>query len=211
MKGKVIVFVLVLALAVTAGTVMAQGARRGAAGPGPGPGTGAGPGGPGMWCPGFGFGPRIAAELGLSDAQTAQLKQIRDDCAAATETTREQLRVEAQKMAQLWAAPQPNGDAIKAQGAVIDALKADLRNIGVDYAIAGLNVLTAEQRQKLQAMAKDRRGWGAGMGPGCGMMCGQWPGMGPGGGKGAWGAGSGMGPRDGSGPRGGTPYCPKAN
>jgi len=206
MKGRVIAVVLVLALAVAASVVMAQGPRRGAAATDSAPAFPAGPGGPGVCGMGRGFGPGAVAALGLTDEQTAQLKQIRDDFLTATQTTRQQLAAECQKMADLWAAAQPDANAIKAQAAVIDGLRAELRNVGIDYAIAGLNVLTPEQREKLQNAIKEGKGRGPGMGFGCGMFCGP----GPAGGKGARGAGAGMGPQDGSGPRGGTPSCPNA-
>lgn len=203
MTGRVIAIVAVLALIAAASVVVAQGPRMGA-----GRGMAAGPGGPGMCGMGAGFGlaPRIAAELGLSDAQAAQLNQIQQDFAATTEALRTQLAAEGRKMSELWAAPQPDANAIKAQAAAMDALRADLRNIGIDFATARLNVLTPAQREKLQSTTN-----GFGMGRGFGAFCG--PGFGAKGAGPRMGRGPGMGlaPRDGTGPMGGTPYCPQTN
>jgi len=162
------------------------------------------------WCGGPLFG-RIATELGLTDQQIAQLRQIQQDFLAATQTDRTQLLTKVKEMVQLWSADQPDTTAIKALAAEIDDIRARIRDAAIDRTASVLNVLTPEQRDKLRSLIKSR--WplcgcfaccGLGLGPGCGL------GMGPGAGMGPRGGGRGMGPGwgNGTGPRGGTPFCP---
>ena len=190
MRTKLIVAVILVTLAVTASIVIAQGPRFGNR-PGPPPGVG-GPGAP--YCGlglGIGFGPRVIAELGLTQDQIQQLKQLKDAFLAQTQATREQLQAMCKEMGQLWAAENPDPNAIKALAAEMDVLRAELRDAAIDHKIAGLNVLTAEQRAKVREKIGKH---GCGMGPGSrrGM------GMGPG-------AGNATGPRAGMG------TCPLLN
>ena len=213
MRTRVIVGLVIVALAVTA-SVMLNAAPRGRMGAGAGPGVGApGPGGP--WCPmGGPMLGRLAKALNLTDAQIADLKKLHQEFLDATKATREEIQAKAKDMLNLWAVDQPDPAAIKALAAEIDALRAQIRDAGIDHMISALSVLTPEQREKLRTMVKDwgpKCGMGCGFGFGPGMGCGMGMGPGPGGpGAGPSGMGCGMGPGwgTGTGPRGGTPACP---
>jgi len=214
MKSKIVISVAVVAVLVAATMVLAAGRGR-MAPPAGQPGMcGVGPG-CGM---GMGVGPMMARELNLTQDQIARMQQLRDDYLAATKATREQLQAKCRQMCALWTAAQPDAGQIKALAADMDALRAELRDAGIDHRIAALGVLTAEQRTKLQEMLKNsaakcaEMGCGACLGPG--MGCGIGPGMGAGMGKGpgpGCGAGSGMGAGmgNGTGPRAQAGTCPR--
>lgn len=224
MKSRVTIALLVIAVLVL-GAVMAVDAQRGrmpAAKPGPGAGA------PGVGCP-VGVGPWMARELNLTQDQIRELQQLRDEYLAATKATRDELQAKCKEMAALWAEPQPNVARIKQIAAEMDALRAQLRDAGIDKMISGLNVLNPDQRAKVRAAVKDMgarcmgAGCGMGLGPGCGpgMGCGMGPGMGagmgpgaacgPGGACGPRGMGGGTGPGWGNatGPRSQMGTCPK--
>lgn len=218
MRTRILAVLVILAVAVTATVVLAQGARRGApaAPPAGGPGM-AQPGGPGCMGMGLGFGPKMAQQLGLTQDQLTRLQAIKQDCAKATQPLREQMQTKMTEMKQLWMADQPNAAAIKAAAADMDALRAEVRNICIDYAIAGYNVLTPDQKAKLHTALQDMPGCGMMLGcGGCGGpgMMGKGAGMGPGAGMGMGAGcpmGQGTGPRDGTGPRAAAGTCPMMN
>ncbi|MGC8863848.1 MAG: Spy/CpxP family protein refolding chaperone [Armatimonadota bacterium] len=221
MRTKLIVGILIAALAITGSVMLNAAPRNRSAGAAPPAGVTAGPAGlanpgAGPGCPlgpGFILG-RLAKALELTNAQIAELKQIHQDFLNATATARDQLQAKIKEMLQLWSADQPDAAAIKALAADIDALRAQIRDAGIDHLVNALNVLTPAQREKLRTMLKQ---WaprciscmGCGPGLGCGLCCGV--GMGPRGRMGCgMGAGAGMGPGwgNGTGPRGGTAACP---
>ena len=150
----------------------------------------------------------MMAELNLTPEQIQHLQQLGDAFKAQTEPIRQQCQARCQEMAQLWAAENPDANAIKALAAEMDALRADLRNAAIDHKIAALNVLTAEQRAKVREKI-GKLGCGIGMGCGMGMGPGR-PGMGPGMAPGPR-RGMGMGPGDATGPRAGMGKCPLVN
>lgn len=202
MKTKLIVALVVISLAAAV-IVTAVGAQRGV-GPGKQAGPGPGAGAPGWECPMWGLGPRLTQQLNLTQDQVNQLRQLRQDFWNATQTTREQLQAKCKEMIGLWTAAQPDASRIKALAADIDALRAEIRDTGIDYMIRALNVLTPAQREKLRSMVKDmgerclKMGGGCCFGPGIG--CGLGLGLGP---------GAGMGPRNATGPRAQMGTCPK--
>ncbi len=206
MKTKLIVVLVVLSLAAVA-IVTGVGAQRG---PAPGKQAGPGPAAAGLGCPMWGLGPRIAQQLNLTQDQVNQLRQLRQDFWDATQTAREQLQAKCKEMVGLWTAAQPNAGRIKALAADIDALRAEIRDTGIDYMIRALNVLTPAQREKLQKMIKDmgdrclKMGGGCFFGPGMGYGLGL--GVGPGAGMRP---GLGIGPRNATGPRAQIVTCPK--
>ena len=157
----------------------------------------------------------LARELNLTQNQITQLQQLRDDYLAATKATRDQLQAKCGQMVDLWAAAQPDANQIKALAADIDALRAELRDTGIDYMIRGLGVLTPEQRTKVQGLVKNmgarclQGGCGACLGPGIGCGMGLGMGMGPGCGMGP-GAGCPMGLRGGTGPGWGNGTGPRS-
>ncbi len=224
MKSKLLVAILIVALVVAGAMVVAAG--RGANAPAPGPGKGGpGPGmGMGAGCP-MGLGPMVARDLNLTQAQINELQALRQEFADTTKPIRDQIQAKMKDMVSLWTAPTPNATQIKNLAADIDALRAQIRDTGIDYMIRGLNVLTPEQREKLrtrvQTMAdKCIQAGGCGMGCGFGMGAGCGMGLGPGAGMGRgaacpMGRGAGMGPGrgfgmgNGTGPRAQMGTCPK--
>lgn len=216
MKFKMIAVLVVVALVLCAVTVMAQRGRQAgkpAGAPAMGaPGQGMGQGmGMGMMCE------RMKAELGLTPDQVTQLQAICADCKASTQGAREDIQAMMKQMPDLWAADQPNADAIKDLAARMDSARAQIRNIAIDHAVAAFAVLSADQKAKVRAFVGKNPGMcmgmccgvcggpgagcgmGQGMGPGAGMGCGMGQGMGPG-------AGCGMG--QGKGPGAGGAKCP---
>jgi len=191
---------VVVALLVSASLVIAAG-RHGPAAPAPG-----GFCGPGM-------GPGCAAQLGLTADQVKQMQQLRDEFATATKSQRDQIQAKAKDMAVLWSVKEPDAAAIKTLAGEIDGIRAEIRDIGIDYMIKAHALLTPAQLEKLQTMLKNCGGCCMGMG--CGMGMGMGAGMGPGancpmgmGGRMGGGMGRGMGP--GTGPRATTGTCPLA-
>lgn len=215
MKTKLIVALVIISFAAVA-IVTAVGAQRGM-GPGrpmkPSPGTSE------LGCPMWGLGPRIVQQLNLTQDQVNQLRQLRQDFWNDTQATREQLQTKFKQMIGLWTAAQPDVSQIKALASDIDALRAEIRDAGIDYMIRALSVLTPAQRDKLRTMIKDMGanclkmcggccfcpciGCGPCVGCGPGIGCGLGIGMGPGAGMGA-----GLGPRNATGPRAQMGTCP---
>ncbi len=220
MQKKAIVFLVVATLIVSASIAVAVVPRGKTAGAGPnaGPGTCAMVGG------------KMGPQLALTQAQVAQMNELRANCMEATKGLREEIAAKAKEMAALWAVDEPNAAAIKSLAGQIDRLRAEVRDVCIDNCIQGRAVLTAEQKVKLKAFAQDRPGAcicpGCQMGPGCGMCacmggpamgCGMGPGprmgagMAPNAGMGCGMAprmGMGCGMRDGTGPRAQTGTCP---
>jgi Spy/CpxP family protein refolding chaperone len=129
---------------------------------------GPGPGGPGMF-----------AMLELNADQVHQVAELRAAMLTKTATTAAELRVKEAELGVLWTAAQPDRKAILAKGNEIDGLRAKLREARVDFAIAVLKILTAEQRARVPA-ALLGHGFGGGPGMGMGMEMMEEPGMGPG-------------------------------
>lgn len=211
MRTKLLIAAIVVAVAISATLVIAAGPKGGRPGPPPAVGAQQGPG-CGMG-PCFGLGPKLAVELKLTPDQIAQMKQLCAECRAQTQAIRDELKAKMKDMVALWTVENPNPVEIKALFTGIDLLRADLRDVCVDKMIAGLGLLTVEQRAKLREMIKNRPGFGFGMGcgmgfgPGCGagMGAGMGPGCGMGGGR-----GPGPGAGQGTCPLGGArnPNCP---
>ena len=165
MQKKIIAVSIILALLVTAGMVTAQCKRGGTC-----PVGQAGQGKMGKGTMGQGMmAQRMIKELSLTQDQTQQLQQIRNEYMEATKATREQLKAEHQAMMSLWMADSPDAAAIKAEFAKIGDLKAQMRDTGVDYAIRGMAVLTADQRAKLKTMIQNKMGQCKEMGMGMGF------------------------------------------
>jgi Spy/CpxP family protein refolding chaperone len=174
MRKHTIVILVVLAMVVSAGLAVAVAPRGGGKG-------GRGMGMRGM-CPMMGA--KLAAELGLTDAQVAQMKTLHQEFVDGTKATRERMMAKRKEMADLWSADQPDADGIKAAAAEMDGLRAQMRDTGIDYLIKALGMLTPDQRVKLRTIMRNRPdacpcpGCPMGMGPGM-MGCGGGFGMGP--------------------------------
>lgn len=153
MHTRVFLGVLIAALAVAAGVVVAHAVA-------PDTRTYA----PEMNA-GMGFLPRIARELQLTPQQTQALMGLHREYAEETSPVRQRLRTEMKEMALLWTDRRVGADQLRAQADVVDALKTQLRNTTIDYALRARAVLTEEQLARIS-------GWiTAGTGPAFGKGC----------------------------------------
>jgi Spy/CpxP family protein refolding chaperone len=191
MQKRTIVVIVMLALIVSAGLAVAAGKMQGGRAPGMMAQNGA--------CPMMG--PMMVKELGLSDAQLTQMRALHKEFLDVTQATRDQMKEKCKAIAALWAAENPDAAQIKTATAEMDALRADIRNTGIDYLVKSLAILTPQQREKVRSMIANRPdmcpcpGCPMGMtGMGCGMGFGMCGGMGQGGGMGC-GMGNATGPR----------------
>ena len=177
MKRTALICLLVVALALTVVSAMAQGRR------GMGPPM-APPANPPMTCQSI---------LGLSQAQVGEMDRMRAAFAKDTEALRTELQTRQQEIMKLWAAPVLDVDLIKTKAHEADGIASQLRDKSIDLHAAMLGVLTSEQRTKCaQCCQSGQCGMGCGLGMGCPMTggCGMGMGMGPG----PRGGGMGMGP-----------------
>jgi len=169
MKSRAIVTLLIAALVVTAGAVIAQ---RGRGGPGQGMGIGMGmPGSCGLGL-GLGVGPAVVSELGLTNDQVAQLQKITDQFVWDTRQLRVELQTRLNELAQLWTVEEPSKSAIRSKIAEVDHLRARIRDAMIDKTFAAMSVLTPAQKTKLRSLVKNRPGFGVAMGYGLGLGCG---------------------------------------
>lgn len=155
MQNKLIIAVLIAALAITASIVLAAQAPRLGYHRG---------GGPGMGCD-FTKG-KIAHELGLTKDQIAKLKEIHANFMDATKDVRDQLKAKHEQLVGLLMVDPPDPAAIKNLFTEMDPLKVQLREIGIDHAVEAYNVLTPAQKAKVHEMIKahvNRMGKGGGM------------------------------------------------
>jgi len=125
---------------------------------------------------GQGFGPGRMAGLDLSKEQREQMFQVRESMIEGTAGLREQLEEKRAAMKDLWTAEVPNEAAILAKMEEMGALRSRLRAEGARSRLAGLDVLTPEQREQIAERRQEsgqgfhRRGCGQGCGQGCGSM-----------------------------------------
>lgn len=196
MRTKLIAVLVILALALTAVAVTAQG------GPKAGPGAGNPAAAPGD---GWGMGvvcEQLKAELNLTPQQVSQIAAIRKDFADSTQAARADVQAMVKEMGDLWKANNPDAPAIKNLAAQIDAARAAIRDSGIDHAVAAFNVLNDAQKAKVREVACKNPGMCLGAGCGFGACCGFGPGCGVGMGKNAapgCGVGCGLGPGAGQG------------
>jgi protein CpxP len=137
-----------IALAQDAG----QPQRREGQGPRGGPGFGGpmrGPGGPG-------FGMEFRG-LDLSDDQRAQLRKIRESHEAEFKAVREKLRAARQGMRELIEADAINESAIRARSTEVAAAEADAAILNARVRAEAMQILTAEQQQKLKELRAQRQ------------------------------------------------------
>ena len=167
MRIKLLITLLISALVLTAGAVIAQ---RGRGGPGQGMGMGM-PGSCGLGL-GLGMGPAAIGELSLSNDQVAQLQKITNQFTSDTQQLRAQLQTKLSELAKLWTAEKPNESAIRSKISEVDGIRTQIRNAMVDRTFAVMRVLTSAQKAKLRNLVKTRPGFGVGMGYGLGLGCG---------------------------------------
>ena len=167
MRNRIVAILLIAALTLVAGIVVAQ---RGRGGPGQGMGMGmAGSCGLGL---GLGMGPAAISELSLSNDQVTQLQKITNQFLSDTQQSRDQLQTKLNELAQLWTAEAPNESAIRNKLADVDRVRTQIRNSMVDRTFAVMRVLTPQQKAKLRGLVKSRPGFGVGVGCGLGLGCG---------------------------------------
>ncbi|MCX6344010.1 MAG: hypothetical protein NT018_02910 [Armatimonadetes bacterium] len=112
---------------------------------------------------GPGLGPKIISDLNLTPAQVDQLKGVKSDFMNATVDLRGQLNVKLNELTALWADPKTTTDQVKAKADEIDVIRTQIRNIGIDYLAKARDILTSEQRAKVDQMIRTNPGWLFGM------------------------------------------------
>jgi len=155
-------------------------------------------GGPGRrggdgWGRGGERGARIAEKLGLTDAQAAELKALREDLQTDVGDIKVQIDAKRAQIQELWKAPATDRAKILAAHKEIGALEQQIAELHVDHVFAVKGKLTPEQFTKFLELRKGHFGTGGGKGGwhkgGRGFGDGTGPGFGPG-----RGGGRGLGP-----------------
>lgn len=125
----------------------------------PGPMAGGPMRGPG---PGFGLPLR---ELDLTDDQRAQLRKIREAREAEFKQAGEKVHAAREGMRALMEGDAINESAIRAKSAEVAAAEAEMAILNAKVRQESLQILTAEQQQKLKELQANRRGSGPRGGP----------------------------------------------
>jgi Spy/CpxP family protein refolding chaperone len=123
--------------------------------------------------PGFGSGScggefaRFAG-LELTPGQKAELSAMRDAQFAETQDLRAKMFAQRDEVRKLWLEPTPDQAKIVAAQQEMRNLRDRLQDKMTEFRLKALNILTPEQREKMQAAASAGRGFGPGrgMGPG---------------------------------------------
>jgi len=169
---KILLGTLVLAVSLPL-AASAQGWGRGY---GRGYGRGMGRG----WGPGLGPAPMAMASLDLTAAQQKKVEDLRADYDRRIVDLQARLDVLRADMAELWSADRPDRKAILAKHREMDLVREQMREEGVDFRLAVMDLLTTDQLEKFRTWRGARGpGPGRGLGP-----CGRGMGWGHGGGKG---------------------------
>jgi Spy/CpxP family protein refolding chaperone len=168
MKKLSIVFLAVLITAALAATTFAYGWGGGW---GRGHARGAG---------GFGCDRDFQAvpELGLTDAQTAKIRDMREAYQKDIKPLRDKMYSKRGELKLLWLQKTPDRQKITAAQKEIGSLRNQMDEKRTSHRLDFFNILTPEQQTKAQALAagkgfgpgKGGRGMGPGMGPGTGPM-----------------------------------------
>lgn len=131
-------------------------------------------------------------ELGLTDAQTAKIRDLREAHLKDIKPLRDTMYSKRGELKLLWLQKTPDRQKITAAQKEIGNLRSQMEEKRTNHRLDVFNILTPEQQTRAQALAA-----GQGCGPGKGGPGKGGRGMGPGAGPGM---GSGMGP--GTGPMG---------
>jgi Spy/CpxP family protein refolding chaperone len=129
------------------------------------------------WGRGPGFGSGSCGDFGrfagldLTAEQKDKLEALRNEQLKATEQLRKDMFAKRDALRTLWLAPTPERNAILEAQKEMRILRDTLQDKMTTFRLDALNVLTPEQREKLQS-AKPGRGFG----PGRGMGPGAWRG-----------------------------------
>lgn len=144
-------------------------------------------GGPDGWGRGAGCGACIggdvtaASGLNLTAEQTEKLQALRQNMQQETKPLRDKMFAKRGDLRLLWADKNPDQDKIVAAQKEMRSLRDQMQDKMTTYRLAALNVLTPEQKAKIQSYRG--RGFGKGFGPGAGGGRG---GCGGGGPRGNW-------------------------
>ena len=139
---------------------------------GPGGGRGACAGGA---C--LGGDPLQAAEkLGLTAEQTAKIKELREQHLKDIKPLQDKMFSKRGELRLLWLQQNPNKDKIVSVQKEIRDLKGQLQDSQTNYRLAVFNILSPEQKTKVQAFGAGKGfGQGRGFGPGNGGCGGYGP------------------------------------
>jgi Spy/CpxP family protein refolding chaperone len=121
---------------------------------GPGPG---GPGGPMMGRGGPGFGLPLR-ELNLSEDQQAQLRKIRESRAAEFKQAGDKVFAAREAVRKLAEADSIDETAIRAKSTDVAAAEAEMTILNAKVRQESMQILTAEQQQKLKELQANRQG-----------------------------------------------------
>jgi Spy/CpxP family protein refolding chaperone len=112
----------------------------------------------------------VKSALGLTDEQSAKLRQVMVDGRKSAIKTRADLEVQNLELRELLRADQPNHDAVLRKVQEISQLRGEMMQQRVESLLAAKSVLTPEQQQKIRAFMSERRGrreaWRRDRGPG---------------------------------------------
>jgi len=113
---------------------------------------------------------RVKLALGLTDEQSAKLRQIMVEGRKSAIKTRADVQVRNIELRELLRGDQPNRDAVLRKVQEISELRGQIMQQRVESLLAAKSVLTAEQQQKIRTFMAERRGrrgaWRRDRGPG---------------------------------------------
>lgn len=115
-------------------------------------------------------------ELGLTAAQTAKIRDLREAHMKDIKPLRDKMFSKRGELKLLWLQKTPDREKITAVQKEIGRLRDQIQDKSTSHRLAMLNILTPEQRTKVQALVA-----GKGFGPGKGGRGAGGPGGGPGG------------------------------
>jgi Spy/CpxP family protein refolding chaperone len=101
---------------------------------------------------------RVKSALGLTDEQTAKLRQIMVDGRKSAIKTRADIQVQNIELRELLRADQPNRDAVLRKVQEISQLRGEMMQQRVESLLSAKSVLTAEQQQKIRQFMSEHRG-----------------------------------------------------
>lgn len=95
--------------------------------------------------------------LGLTDEQVAQLQGLNTELTEAQQAAMDQVRTHQQELDNLWAADQPDANAIRQRSQQLMQAQQDAQLAAVDATARSRAILSAEQQGKVQGFAQGQR------------------------------------------------------
>lgn len=117
-------------------------------------------------------------ELGLTDAQTAKIRDLREAHLKDIKPLRDTMYSKRGELKLLWLQKTPDRQKITAAQKEIGSLRSQMEEKRTNHRLDVFSILTPEQQTRAQALATGKGGRGAGKG-GPGMGPGTGPGTGP--------------------------------